>query len=121
MLLLIVHESGHVWAMKKSGMKTKGIYFIPLLGGMAVTDEMFPDRKTEAFVAIMGPIWGLALSVMALGLWYLSGWPHFAVAAAWMATVNLFNLLPINPLDGGRILKSITFSVSSYLGIIFLE
>lgn len=120
MLLLIVHESGHVWAMKRTGMKTKGIYFVPFLGGAAVADDMFPSRRAEVFVAIMGPIWGLVMSVIALILWYSLGWPHFAAAAAWMAMVNLFNLLPINPLDGGRILKSITFSINSSLGLVFL-
>lgn len=120
MLLLVVHESGHVWAMKRSGMKTKGIYFIPFLGGAAVAEDMFPSRRTEVFVAIMGPIWGLALSVVALSLWFALDWPHFAAAAAWMATVNLFNLLPINPLDGGRIFKSVVFSINSWLGLAFL-
>ena len=120
MLLLVVHESGHVWAMKRSGMKTNGIYFIPFLGAAAVPDGMFPSRQVEVFVAIMGPIWGLALSAIALLLWYALGWPHFVAAAAWMATVNLFNLLPISPLDGGRILKSVVFSIDSRIGIVFL-
>lgn len=46
--------------------------------------------------------------------------PLFAVAASWMAMVNLFNLLPINPLDGGRIMKSIAYSVHSRVGLVFL-
>jgi hypothetical protein len=44
----------------------------------------------------------------------------FAASAGFMAMVNLFNLLPINPLDGGRIVKSITFSINSKFGIVFL-
>lgn len=120
MLLLIVHEYGHCWAMKKCGMKVKGMYMIPFIGAAAVPEEDFPTRKVETYCAIMGPIWGGALSVIALGIWWLMGWPHFAAAAAWMATVNLFNLLPINPLDGGRIFKSIAFSINSKLGLIFL-
>src|SRR3989344_346902 len=67
MLLLVVHESGHVWAMKRVGMKTKGIFFIPFLGAAAVSEEMFPSRKAEVYVAIMGPIWGLVLSAIVLG------------------------------------------------------
>lgn len=120
MLLLVVHESGHVWAMKRVGMKTKGIFFIPFLGAAAVSEEMFPSRRDEMYVAIMGPVWGLALSGVALGGWYIFDLPHFAAAAAWMATVNLFNLLPISPLDGGRIFKSIAFSIYSWLGLIVL-
>lgn len=36
MLMLFVHESGHIWAMKRCGIKTKGIYFLPFVGGVAV-------------------------------------------------------------------------------------
>jgi len=46
--------------------------------------------------------------------------PMLAAAASWMAMVNLFNLLPINPLDGGRVFKSVIFSVSNRLGLIYL-
>ncbi len=118
--LLIVHEYGHLWAMKRNGMKVKGMYMIPFIGAAAVPDEDFPSRKIETYCAMMGPIFGGVLSILVLGVWYLMGWPHFAAAAAWMATVNLFNLLPINPLDGGRIFKSISFSIHSKLGLLFM-
>jgi hypothetical protein len=44
----------------------------------------------------------------------------FAAGAAWMAMINLFNLLPINPLDGGRVMKSIAFSIHSWFGYVFM-
>jgi len=44
----------------------------------------------------------------------------YAAGASWMAMINLFNLLPINPLDGGRIMKSIAFSIHSWVGLIFM-
>ena len=120
MVMLFVHESGHVWAMRKSGIPTKGFYFIPFLGGAAVPDRAFHSRSEEFFVAIMGPIWGLLLS-MGVGLVYLfTGQALFAIVASWMSLVNLFNLLPVNPLDGGRMLKSITFSINGTLGKITL-
>ena len=71
MVLLFIHEYGHIWAMKKSNMKVKGMYFIPFLGAAAVPDDNFPDRKAESFVAIMGPIWGLLLSGFVLLVYYL--------------------------------------------------
>lgn len=121
LLLLFVHESGHIWAMKRCGMKTKGIYFIPFLGAAAVANEEFPSRGAEAYIAIMGPIWGFFLSILVGAIYFITDNALFAAAAGWMAMVNLFNLLPINPLDGGRIVKSITFSISSKLGFIFLS
>lgn len=120
MLLLVIHEGGHIWAMRRSGMKTKGIYFIPFMGGAAVADELFPSRRTESFVAIMGPVFGLALCGLFAGLYFYTLHPFFAAIAAWMALVNLFNLLPVNPLDGGRIIKSFTFSINRQLGLITL-
>ena len=118
--MLFVHESGHVWAMKRIGMKTKGFYFIPLLGGAAIADEAFPSRKAEVFVAIMGPIFGLTLSIATFLVYLTTSNPIFAAGASWMAMINLFNLLPINPLDGGRIFKSIAFSINSKIGLAFL-
>lgn len=119
-VMLFVHESGHVWAMKKCGVKTRGFYFIPFLGGAAVADEAFPSRKAEVFIALMGPLWGLALSVFVAGIYLVTDNPLFAASASWMAMINLFNLLPINPLDGGRVFKSIAFSVHDLLGFLFL-
>jgi len=118
--MLFVHESGHVWAMKRCGIKTRGFYFIPFVGGAAIAEEDFPSRKVEVYVAIMGPIWGLALSALTGVIYMMTGHPFFAAAASWMALINLFNLLPINPLDGGRIFKSVAYSLHSQLGFIFL-
>lgn len=120
MISLFFHESGHIWAMKRCGLKTKGIYFIPFLGAAAVSEEMFKTRRDEVYVAIMGPIWGFALAVGTALIYVFTGNALFAAAAGWMALVNLFNLLPINPLDGGRIMKSIAFSINSKMGFIFL-
>jgi len=120
MFMLFVHESGHIWAMKRCGVKTKGIYFLPFVGGAAVADEEFPSRGAEVFIAIMGPIWGFALALLTGLVYVATENPLFAAAASWMAMVNLFNLLPINPLDGGRIMKSIAYSVHSRVGLVFL-
>ncbi len=120
MASLFFHESGHVWAMKRCGLKTKGIYFIPFLGAAAVTDGIFKSRRDEVYIAIMGPIWGFAMAICTAILYLVTNNPFFAAVAGWMAMVNLFNLLPINPLDGGRIVKSVAFSIHSDLGFVFL-
>jgi Zn-dependent protease len=120
MVMLFVHESGHLWAMKRCGLKTRGMYFIPLLGAAAVPDGAFPSRGAESFIALMGPIWGLALSAVTGALYYLTENPLLAAAAGWMAALNLFNLLPISPLDGGRVFKSIAYSIGSRVGFAFL-
>lgn len=120
MVQLLIHEYGHIWAMKRVGIKTKGIYFIPFVGGAAVASEDFKTRNDEVFVAIMGPIFGFACALAMMIIYYVTENPMYAAGASWMAMVNLFNLLPINPLDGGRIMKSIAFSIHSWVGLIFM-
>lgn len=120
MISLFVHENGHVWMMKRCGMVVKGIYFIPFFGAAAVSDGEFPSPKDEANIAIMGPIWGLILAGFTVLIYEYTDNAFFGAVAGWMAMMNLFNLLPISPLDGGRIMKSIAFSISSRTGLVFM-
>jgi putative peptide zinc metalloprotease protein len=114
------HEQGHVWAMRRKGIKTKGWYAIPFIGGAAIAEDEFKSDADNAYVSIMGPIWGFLMAAVAMGLYYITGQPLWAAAAGWMGTLNLFNLLPITPLDGGRIMRCITFSIHRWLGVVFL-
>lgn len=114
------HESGHVWAMKRVGIRTKGFYFLPFIGGAAIAEDEFKNHADNSFVSIMGPIWGLLMAAGAAGLYWVTGQPMWAAAAGWIATINIFNLLPITPLDGGRLMRCITFSIHKGLGVVFL-
>jgi len=117
MLQLFVHEYGHVHAMRKTGMKVRGMYFIPFLGAMAVTEDQFTSRRQQAYVALNGPVWGSAFILLPAGLFLWTGEPVFAAVASLWALINLFNLLPIAPLDGGRVMQAFAFSFSSRLGL----
>lgn len=107
--MILVHECGHAFAMWRSGVPVKGIYFIPFFGGAAVSQGIARTRGKAAYIAINGPIWG---TVLALGCFaaFAAGdgqRPFLGTLAAWGALINLFNLLPIFPLDGGRIFASL--------------
>ncbi|MGZ9899510.1 site-2 protease family protein [Shewanella gaetbuli] len=115
---LMFHEYGHIKAMKYFGMKTKGIYLIPFMGGLALSDEKINTRWQDVVISIMGPTFGLLLSIACVIAYWLTGNIFFAGLAAFNALLNLFNLLPILPLDGGHILKSISFSMNSVVGLI---
>jgi Zn-dependent protease len=114
---LVFHEYGHIKAMKHFGMKTKGIYLIPFMGGLALSDEKINTRWQDVVISIMGPSFGLIMSIVALIAYWLTGEAFFAGLAGFNALLNLFNLLPILPLDGGHILKSISFSMNSKMGL----
>lgn len=113
MFALFVHESGHVWAMKRVGIPTKGFFFIPFIGGAAVPAGAMVTRENEAFVSLLGPLWGIASAVAIGAIYPLTHDPLFAGAASWIAFINLLNLLPVLPLDGGRLMRAIVFSSRS--------
>jgi len=115
---LVFHEYGHIRAMKYFGMKTKGIYLIPFMGGLALSDEKINTRWQDVVISIMGPTFGLLMSIASLIAYHATGNVFFAGLAAFNALLNLFNLLPILPLDGGHILKSISFSMNSIMDLV---
>ena len=114
---LVAHEYGHVRAMRYFGIKTKGIYLIPFVGGLAVSDEKINTRWQDVVISIMGPCFGLFMSLACLVIYTATDIELFAGAAVLSALLNLFNLLPILPLDGGHVLKSISFSMRSWVGL----
>jgi len=123
LLILIAigfHESGHVWAMKRMGIKTKGFYFIPFIGGAAIAEEQYKTYGQNAYIAIMGPVWGMLLASITATIYCITNVPLFAAAAAWIAMINLFNLLCIHPLDGGQLVRAIAFSIHKTLGLVFM-
>mgnify|MGYP000262355864 CR=1 FL=1 len=117
-LCLVFHEYGHIKAMKYFGLKTKGIYLIPFVGGLALSDSKINTRWQDVVISIMGPFFGLILSVAALIGYWITDLEILAGIAVFNALLNLFNLLPVLPLDGGHVLKSIAFSVNSKIGLV---
>jgi Zn-dependent protease len=122
-LLIFVHEMGHVIASKQKGLPTSAPIFIPLLGALINLKRNPRDAETEAYIALGGPILGTAgaLLVFFFGWqWDLPFWVHIA----WIGFfLNLINLLPIHPLDGGRIAVAVSrwlwlFGLIAGLGVI---
>lgn len=117
--VLVFHEYGHLRAMKKCGLPTKGMYLIPFVGGLAVGD-MPKTRWQDVYISMMGPVFGLIMTLV-FYIFYLVTESHFAgLVASTSALLNLFNLIPVYPLDGGRVVKSLVFSGRNYLALIAL-
>ena len=106
-LLLFVHELGHVLEAKRQGLPVSAPLFIPFLGAL-ITLKRLPDNAwAEAKVAIAGPIVG-GLGAAAVWLAGESADSELLVALGFTGFfLNLFNLAPISPLDGGRIVAAI--------------
>lgn len=107
--VLVFHEYGHLRAMKKFGIPTKGMYLIPFVGGIAIGDK--PKTQWEdLYISMMGPVFGLLMTAV-FYITYLLTNSHFCgLVTSVSALINIFNLIPVYPLDGGRIIKALVFS-----------
>ena len=102
-LLIFVHEMGHYLAARSRGLAVGAPTFIPFVGAWIELKDLPHDVETEAWVALAGPLLG---SLGALGCYWLyraSGDTLFLALAYAGFFINLFNLIPVSPFDGGRI------------------
>jgi Zn-dependent protease len=106
-LLLFVHELGHALWLKREGIPASAPVFIPFMGAVIGMRGMPRDAYVEAKVGLAGPVLGTlgAAAVLALGEWQNSDLLRAVAHTAFL--LNLFNLIPIVPLDGGRAMAAI--------------
>ena len=101
--LLFVHEMGHVMAARVRGLPVSAPAFIPFMGAFITMRAAPDDAETEAYVAYGGPFIG-TLGCFAVYFWARQAGSDAGLAIAYSGFfLNLFNLLPVSPLDGGRI------------------
>ena len=107
--LLFLHEMGHAIVMKLKGIPVGGMIFIPMLGAAVFMRQMPKNARDEAEVGIAGPIAGAIASSVCLLLALQA--PHvrsiWAPLAYFGFFMNLFNLIPIVPFDGGRVVAAL--------------
>ncbi|MDB6055056.1 MAG: Zn-dependent protease [Verrucomicrobiales bacterium] len=107
-MLIFVHEMGHVAGAKHYGLKVSAPVFIPFVGAFILLKEMPKNSWIDAAVAIAGPIAGTLGAIICYLVYLQTGSQLFNVLAYWGFMLNLFNLIPIGMLDGGRIALAIT-------------
>jgi Zn-dependent protease len=107
-LLLLVHELGHVIQLRREGIPASAPMFIPFLGALVAMKELPKDAAAEARVGLAGPVLGSLAALVPLGLYALTGDELFKALAFVGFFLNLFNLLPVLPLDGGRAMAALS-------------
>jgi hypothetical protein len=127
---IVLHEVGHFVAMFFLGYSNLGMFFIPFIAG-AVTGKKADETQDDRLIMLLcGPAPGLLLGFLIYWLDTIHPVPLARSVAIWLVAINLLNLLPIWPLDGGRICWSLfsrhsamaqtALSACSFVGFSFL-
>lgn len=102
-LLIFIHECGHFLAARQRGLAVSLPAFIPFVGAWIQLKDQPHDAETEAWVGFAGPLLGSAAALVCYWLARQTGRDLLMALAYAGFMLNLFNLIPISPLDGGRI------------------
>jgi len=115
-ICILIHELGHVLMSWQQGVPVSAPIFIPGLGALIVQKKWAQSALGEALIGIGGPMAGALAALGCWGLYFATGMGIFLGLAFFGFFLNLFNMLPIFPLDGGRIVGA----VSPYLWLLGL-
>ena len=111
--VVALHEGGHYLAMRLTGYRNVSVFFLPGLGGLATGEKADATPMEKLLVYLAGPVPGIVLAgagfwASSAGWWQAPGWLNeFLIASL---AINYLNLLPISPLDGGRVLETFAFA-----------
>lgn len=114
LVILLIHELGHYYAMKYFGYEDTSIFFIPLFGAAAKGEKEHLRPFEEYIILLAGPLPGILIGI---GIFVATLYNPELRSEAWLQQfalffliINYFNLLPIYPLDGGKIVQSLLFT-----------
>jgi Zn-dependent protease len=100
--LLFVHEMGHAIVLRREGIKASWPMFIPFMGAVIASRSLGDNALAEARVGLAGPVLGSIGAAACILIWHATGADLWRALAFTGFFLNLFNLLPVVPLDGGR-------------------
>ncbi|MBI3731672.1 MAG: site-2 protease family protein [Burkholderiales bacterium] len=124
--VIALHEGGHWLAMKLAGFRDVQVFFVPGMGGITSGEKHEASPFTHMLVYLAGPMPGLLLSLASITLIVKdpailnAAWgPYLTMAALASLLVNGFNLLPVLPLDGGRVIELLVMARLPWLRFLF--
>jgi Zn-dependent protease len=106
--ILVVHELGHALTIRARGLRAGAMVFIPFIGGAVTLRRQPRSAFVDAQIGLGGPIAGTLASGVSLAVYHATSEPLWLALAFGGFLLNLFNLTPVGPLDGGRIAGAIT-------------
>ncbi|HSU27103.1 MAG TPA: site-2 protease family protein [Chitinophagaceae bacterium] len=123
--IVIFHELGHFFAMKFFRYKDLGIFFIPLLGAYVSGSKREVSQRESAIILLAGPIPGIVLGALFYILYKNNpdlsflGISFYSISVS-LIVLNLINLLPVYPLDGGQLLNRVFLDEESWVSKVFV-
>lgn len=119
LLVLLIHEAGHLIAMKMFGYKELSIFFIPLLGAAVTGTKSRISQRQRVIILMAGPLPGLIIGSVLVYLGVAWGNENYGTIGAIFIFINAFNLLPFTPLDGGKVVETMFFSNNEVIKMVF--
>lgn len=107
-VLLFIHEMGHVLQLRREGIEASAPLFVPFMGAVVWSKSLGGDALAEARVGLAGPVLGSLGAAACIPLADATGNEMFRALAFTGFFLNLFNLLPVVPLDGGRAMAAMS-------------
>ncbi|MGA7615126.1 MAG: site-2 protease family protein [Thermoanaerobaculia bacterium] len=107
-VVTVIHELGHAVMIRRKGLRAGAIVFIPFVGGAVTLKDQPHSAFDDAQIGLAGPIAGAIASLVSLWIYDATGNPLYLAISFAGFILNLFNLLPLGPLDGGKISAAIT-------------
>jgi Zn-dependent protease len=101
-VLIFIHEMGHVIQLRREGVKASAPMFVPFIGAVITSRSLGDNALAEARVGLAGPILGSIGALVPLIIYHITGNELWRALAFFGFYLNLFNLIPLSPLDGGR-------------------
>ena len=119
-LILFIHEMGHFIAMKVFGYNGVNMFFIPLIGAMVTGEKDRVSQSQRAIIVLAGPVPGVLIGCGIIAYAQTIGHTGAAVAGFMFLFINVLNLLPLDPLDGGKLIETLFFSSNEKIKQVFL-
>ncbi len=123
-VMFLVHELGHVYELRRQGLKTSAVVLVPFLGAATIWRSEQPDPIKRAEIAIAGPVAGTIAATVAFVLYGTTHSPVLLFWAYFGFFLNLLNLIPFSMLDGGAILAPASkwfqvLGLAALIGLVF--
>ena len=119
-LILFIHEMGHFIAMKVFGYNGVNMFFIPLMGAMVTGQKDRISQLQRAIIVLAGPVPGVLIGCGIIAYAQTIGHAGAAIAGFMFLLINVLNLLPLDPLDGGKLIETLFFSSNEKIKQVFL-